>query len=243
LSVFNQAQQIQSILNEIATEVRKHPSYKYQVFFLNNGSTDNTVDKVAQHMAEEILPFEFFLIENDVILGPAQSTKRLFEVALSQPSDLIIKLDADLDTSISEVLSKFLDQFSKAKNPQLILTGLKTRPMEGKEEQSEKYRQVLIAQELRATSTSNYFFQDGVGPQAFPTKVLQKIINSDAVQSYGGRRGWDIFLPLQAKKLGYSLKTILLNQDRPRSAWVGQPGVKYEDELLQIVFKRIAASN
>lgn len=243
LSVFNEAQQIQDVLQQISAELYKHPAFTYQLYIMNNGSTDDTVEKIAQFMGENMLPCELSLIENEKSIGPAASHQRLFEISLSDPSDYVIKLDLDLDTSVSEVLTKFLAQLSDKGNHGQILTGLKTELSSNETRKYSQFRQTVIASEIRATCTSNYFFNDGVGPQAFPTLVLRKLIQSPAVQNHGERRGWDILLPLQAKKMGHQLITIPLSQGTQRASWQGKPGAESQDEVLQIVFQRIAASN
>lgn len=246
LSVFNEAPQIQELLTQICTELKKRPAFTYQLYILNNGSTDNTEEKIIQFIASSgplCNGMEIFMIENEKSLGPAESHQRLFEIALSDPSDYVLKLDRDLDTSVAEVINKFLAHLEQPANHGQILTGLKTMHTVGEGQKFSKYRQTFIASELRATCTSNYFFQEGVGPQAFPTEALRKLVDSSTVQNYGGRRGWDIFLPMQAKKLGHQLVTIPLDQVAPKPSWQGAPGVKYQDEVLQIVFRRIAASN
>lgn len=243
LSVFNEAQQIQGILNQISAELKKHPAFSYQLYIMNNGSTDDTVCKIAEYMGENVFPCELSLIENEKSIGPADSHQRLFEISLSDPSDYVIKLDLDLDTSITEVLTKFLAHLSNKNNHGQILTGLKTELSSNETRKFSNFRQTVIANEIRATCTSNYFFQDGVGPQAFPTLALRKLIQSPAVLKHGGRRGWDILLPLQAKKMGHQLTTIPLSKGQPLASWQGKPGTTNENEVLQVVFRRIAASN
>lgn len=244
LSTFNQAARIIRDLKNINRVLSDYTQYDCRLYLLNNGSTDATKDQLVEFMANERLSFMFYLIEADAVLGPAETTLRVLQSAFNEPSDYIIKLDSHREVPHQLVIYKFLKELSKQDNPfQLILSGLKSVMSKAPDKNLRKYRQQQIAEEMAATFSSSSFFQDAINAQGYPTEILKQLMSTPEFKSNSGRRGWDLTLPMKAKKQGCQLTTIPFYPDEIIKAKDRNFGVQFKNDSVQALLKRFSATN
>jgi len=107
LPAYNEAQSINILLSKIKATMEKN-SYEYEVLIVNDGSEDNTAEKVQT----QDMPIE--IIEHKRNRGLWETVRNGFEAAAdrSSPDDIIIRMDAD-DTHEPKYIPRMVSKIAE----------------------------------------------------------------------------------------------------------------------------------
>ncbi|NNE28815.1 MAG: glycosyltransferase, partial [Saprospiraceae bacterium] len=242
IPVSNQANEIPFAIKSIIATLKKFSGVRFRLFILNDASNDKSGKAIVRALTEARTGLEIYLMDNHKTEGPTKSMLKLYQVALQEPCEFIIKMEINRTFSYDEVLTKFCTylKLNSGKTDEVV-TGFRTLfsqlgpTPENKEETQERL------QEMSASGCSEDYFPESVGVQAFPSGLLKRLLNAEVVQSYGKAWGLDVLLPITAKKWGCTLTTIPMyeNSFSPRPG--ESASQESQDKAFQLVLRMISA--
>ena len=165
---------------------------EYEVIVVNDGSTDDTYEKMLS-MAKEHVNVKVLSYEENV--GKGHALKYGFQSACG---DTVILLDADSDLPPTQITT-FLDYMGKSNAD--IMVGSKRHPL-SKVKYPPLRRFLSSGYNLLVKLMFNLSVKDTqVGIKLFRSEVLDKVLPKLLVKKYA----FDVELLANAKRLGYSI--------------------------------------
>jgi glycosyltransferase involved in cell wall biosynthesis len=110
IPAYNEEKYITNVLDECC-------QHGYDVLVVDDGSTDNTVEKIKKTMTDKNLKIN--LVEHGINKGKGEALKSGFDFAVKQNYSGVITIDADGQHKVSEI-SDFLEIIRK-ENPDIIV--------------------------------------------------------------------------------------------------------------------------
>ena len=242
IPVFNEEENVHQVLSTITSTLAEYPQFQFHILIVNDGSTDNTSQAIGQHIAQNYdVRFPILLIENEKNIGTAKTMLKLFQIAVSNKPDLVIKLDMDHDFSHEEVIHKFLDTITTPAFciETTVLAGIRIisnqKVMTIYEQARKKITDIYLEEKL---GLANYDPVSG-GTQLYPLAILKELMAQQVVLDYDLRWGVDVLLPLLARKLGHQLLTIPIYNSRYSLDRRSDMKVKNQYDAFTAVFERV----
>ncbi len=242
IPVFNEEANIHQVLSTITATLTVFSKFQFQILLVNDASTDNTSEEIVKFMSvHQDTDIPILLLEYEHDMGTAQTMLKLFQIAISQQPQLVIKLDMDLDFSHEEVLQKFLSTIDTDKSniSNTILAGIRVIPNEKVmtfyEQVRKKVSDIFLKEKL---GLDNYDPVSG-GTQLYPVTILRTLLSRQVVKAYDLRWGVDVLLPLLARKEGYQLMTIPMYESQYNLDRRKDSKVKMQYDAFEAVFQRV----
>lgn len=184
----NEADNIQPLVNEIVASLGQ--LYGFEIIYVDDGSTDDTAQKVRQ-MAEESLG-KVKLLQHKFSVG--QSTA-IYSGVLRASGEVIITLDADGQNNPADIPKLLKRALNFSNDSDYCITGFR----KARKDTAWKRLQSKIANKVRAALLDDDTPDTGCGLKIFPRATFLKLPYFDHMHRY---------LPALIKRMGGTIEVV-----------------------------------
>ncbi|UCD04289.1 MAG: glycosyltransferase [Candidatus Woesearchaeota archaeon] len=179
LPAYNEEEHIEKSFLNIKEGVSQFPEYNFNLFVIDDSSTDKTWDKILKYRDEYKL--NMFCLPNKQNIGLDPTLKRGYEIVLGTNTKAIIKTDLDSDFNQKIVLEKLVPYIKTDKN---IAVGVRCREISKKENPYEFKRKQEILRILREEFNITDFDPPSLGSQFYKRGFLEDILTHPMVKNH-----------------------------------------------------------
>jgi len=199
LPAFNEADGLKKSFLNIRNGIRAFPEHDFKLFPLDDMSTDKTFDAMVRWCADYKLPAIFH--RNEKNLGIARTVHEAYVRILDKHKpDYFLKTDFDADFDQEAVIRRFAPFIENGMD-----VAIGVRPDENAYEIERRDDMLrILKEELGITG----FNPPSAGSQLYSRKAMTTLLDQPMIRDYNRRWGFDVALPLVAKKLGFGVPVV-----------------------------------
>lgn len=215
IPAYNEGERLDQTLNILKDYIDQGEG-RYEIVVIDDGSTDNTLNILKS--------YDVSIIENNINRGKGYSVKRGM---LSAKSNIMIFMDADLSTPLSEI-----DEFVKYIGEYDVVIGIR---VPGKKEVSRPpIRRIyaLIFNKIVRVITGLRVSDTQCGFKMFSRGAARSLFAKQTINRYG----FDVEILYLANKLGFRIKEVPVpyrDQEASKISLITEP-IKMTLDLLKI---------
>ncbi|WP_299107416.1 glycosyltransferase [uncultured Tenacibaculum sp.] len=231
---YNEAAHIKTVLNQIINSFPLHPSINFELFILDDCSTDNSYE-ILQKFKNK---YSFIhLMHHKENKGIVEATKNLISAALKQKPDYLLKCDMDTDFSHPIILKKFLPYINKHITNHSFLIGIRKLNENSNCSDFEIVEKNKMNSYLVNELNIKNYEPISSGVQLYDAFLIQKLLNNQLVIDFNERWGLDILLPVLATLLGYSTTQIFIAQGSYQIERRSKEKIEKQYQIYYRIFK------
>lgn len=207
IPVFNEEGNIEPLFNGIKNSVSKIKGYDFEIIFIDDGSTDKTIEKINSLKKSDIKVLHYSMTRNS---GKTAALKEGFKMS---NGILIITMDGDLQDD-PKYISDFIEKIQKDKVD--LVTGNRS---------NRYYRNFL---KWVSTHTANYLVKKITDSEIHDMNCGYKIMTSECAKTLILKSDYHRYIPLIASIEGYSVRQMEIIQKKRYSgnSKYGKTGLK-----------------
>ncbi|HPP87657.1 MAG TPA: glycosyltransferase family 2 protein [bacterium] len=200
IPVYNETQRIDNSLFELK-DYFSNFKYDYEIIFVDDGSSDNTAEKLEKFINNNLLK-KFKLLKLPKNCGKGAAVKHGMLNAMDN-SDLYFFMDADLSTPLSEI-NKFIEYYETHKTD--ILIGSRSLADSNVVVHQKIYRELMgkIFNKILKILIFTEFIDTQCGFKLFSPRARKKIFKNLKIQRFA----FDVEIVFLAKKYNISIEEL-----------------------------------
>lgn len=180
------------------------PQYEFQLFPIDDGSTDNTFNAMLEWCFEYDLPA--VIHRNPKNIGVAATVHEAYVRILSQCNpDYFMKTDLDADFNQQTVFERLMPFMANGAD---AVAGVRWREIKREENSYEVDRRDDMLRILKEEFGITEFDPPAAGSQLYSRRAMSRLLDQPMIRNYNRRWGFDVAMPLLARKLGFGAPVV-----------------------------------